>query len=182
MSGTVMVLALGAIVTAGLALPGSMIYEHWMVPVFEYGTQRLLSIGHFHAAAHPAWPYYAAWGIAALGTAVAWVMYVGPALAAPSALADALPRLYRFAVDKFRVDELYEAVVLNPVKSLARGLWKIVDVGIIDGLLVNGIPRAVAFSGSVVRLAQNGDVQRYAALMAVAAAAILFAVLGRATP
>ena len=43
---------------------------------------------------------------------------------------------------------------------------------------MNGIPRLVAFVGSVVRLGQNGDVQRYAALMAVAAAAILFAVLG----
>ena len=33
-------------------------------------------------------------------------------------------------------------------------------------------------SGSVLRLAQNGDVQRYAAIMAMAAAVILWTVLG----
>jgi hypothetical protein len=38
--------------------------------------------------------------------------------------------------------------------------------------------RAVGFAGAVGRLAQNGDLQRYAALMAVAAAAILWTVLG----
>jgi NADH-quinone oxidoreductase subunit L len=154
-----------------------MIFEHYLAPVFEPGTQKLLADGHFHHGAHPAWPYFAAWAIAALGTGIAWAMYRDPA-GSPRKLADAFPRLYQFTYDKFRVDELYAFVVLNPVKSLARGLWKIVDVGIIDGLLVNGIPRAVAFCGSVVRLGQNGDVQRYAALMAVAAAAILFAVLG----
>jgi NADH-quinone oxidoreductase subunit L len=177
MTVPLMVLALGAVVALVLALPGSMIFEHYLAPVFEAGTQRLLAIGHFHHGAHPAWPYFAAWGIAALGTGIAWVMYRDPATA-PTKLADALPRLYQFTYDKFRVDELYEFVVLNPVKSIARGLWKVIDVGIIDGLFVNGVPRLVAFVGSVVRLGQNGDVQRYAALMAVAAAAILFAVLG----
>jgi NADH-quinone oxidoreductase subunit L len=41
---------------------------------------------------------------------------------------------------------------------------------------VNGIARLVGFVGSVVRVAQNGDVQRYAAIMAVAAAIILYSV------
>jgi NADH-quinone oxidoreductase subunit L len=178
MTVPLMVLALAAIVALVLALPGSMVFEHWIAPVFEAGTQRLLGTGHFHAGAHPAWPYFAAWGIAAAGTLVAWVMYVGPKLSWPTALADAFPALYRFAVDKFRVDELYEYVILEPVKGLARGLLKVVDVFAIEGIFVNGIPRATAWVSSIVRLGQNGDVQRYAALMAVAAAVILFAVLG----
>ena len=36
----------------------------------------------------------------------------------------------------------------------------------------------MAFTGSIVRVAQNGDVQRYAAIMAMAAAVILWSVLG----
>jgi NADH-quinone oxidoreductase subunit L len=105
-------------------------------------------------------------------------MYVGPATAAPANLADAFPRTYRFAVDKFRVDELYEAVILEPVKLAAYLLWRIVDVFAIDGLLVNGVARVIGFVGGVVRLAQNGDVQRYAAIMAMAAAVILWTFLG----
>jgi NADH-quinone oxidoreductase subunit L len=89
----------------------------------------------------------------------------------------AFPRLYRFAYDKFRVDELYDAIVLQPVKGLAYGLWRGVDVAVIDGI-VNGVGRASAWLGGVVRLVQNGDVQRYAAIMAVAAAVILWSVLG----
>ena len=42
----------------------------------------------------------------------------------------------------------------------------------------DGVARAAAWTGGLVRRVQNGDVQRYAALMAVAAAAILWAVLG----
>jgi NADH-quinone oxidoreductase subunit L len=105
-------------------------------------------------------------------------MYGGGLTRLPAALAGALPRTYRLMVDKFRVDELYGATVVEPLKSLARGLWRFVDVTVIDGLVVNGIPRLVAFLGSVLRLAQNGDVQRYAAYMALAAAAILATVLG----
>jgi NADH-quinone oxidoreductase subunit L len=177
-----LVLATLAVVALVLALPGhgsmSMIFEHYMKPVFDPGTQRLLATGHFHAGAHPAWPYFVAWGIAALGTFVAWTLYAGPALAAPARLAGALPRLYQFTYDKFRVDELYQALVIEPVRYLAYILWRIVDVFAIDGLLVNGVARFVGWVSTVMRLAQNGDVQRYAAIMAVAAAAILWTLLG----
>jgi NADH-quinone oxidoreductase subunit L len=182
MTVPLMVLALLAVVALVLALPGhgalGMVFEHYLAPVFQPGTQRLLAEGHFHAGDHPAWPYFAAWGIAAVGTFVAWAMYVGAARELPARLAAALPGTYRFMVDKFRVDELYEAIVIEPVRFAAYILWRIVDVFAIDGLLVNGVARLVGFVGSVVRLAQNGDVQRYAAIMAMAAAVILWTVLG----
>jgi NADH-quinone oxidoreductase subunit L len=177
-----LVLAFLAAVALVLALPGhgrlGMIFEHFLAPVFGPGTQRLLATEHFHAGDHPSWPYFVAWGIAALGTTVAWAMYAGPARAVPERLVGTFPALYRLVLDKFRVDELYQLLVIEPVKFLAYILWRIVDVFAIDGLLVNGVARLVAFTGSVVRLAQNGDVQRYAAVMAMAAAFILWSVLG----
>jgi NADH-quinone oxidoreductase subunit L len=182
MTVPLLVLALLAIVAVALALPGhsqwSMIYEHYMEPVFGPATRRLQAIGHFHEGDHPAWPYFAAWAIAALGTVVAWAMYAGPAVDAPASLARRFPGLYRFTYDKFRVDELYEAIVIEPVQFAAYILWRVVDVFAIDGVLVNGVARAVGFAGTVARLAQNGDVQRYAAIMAVAAAVILWSVMG----
>jgi NADH-quinone oxidoreductase subunit L len=119
-----------------------------------------------------------AWGIAAAGTLVAYLMYLGALSSAPASLAASFPRLYQFTVDKFRVDELYAAVILEPVKTLAYLLWRIVDVFAIDGFIVTVLARGTAWVSSVVRIAQNGDVQRYAALMAVAAAAILWTVIG----
>jgi NADH-quinone oxidoreductase subunit L len=179
MWGPLLVLAILAVVAVGLAMPlHEPLFQRFTGPVFERGTERLLATEHLHSGAHPAWPYFAAWAIAALGTFVAWVMYAGPGREAPEKLARAFPYVYRFAVDKFRVDELYGAIVIEPTKYLAYILWRVVDVLAIDGLLVNGIARAVAFTGSIVRIAQNGDVQRYAAIMAMAAAVILWSVLG----
>jgi len=176
------VLAALAVVALVLALPlhgeWGMIFEHYMKPVFGLGTERLVSVEHLHEGAHPSWPYFAAWGIAALGTFVAWRMYAGPALEAPARLARRFPGLYQLALDKFRVDELYEALVLEPVRFSAYALWRVVDVFAIDGILVNGVARFVGIVGGAVRVAQNGDVQRYAAVMAIAAAVILWSVLG----
>jgi NADH-quinone oxidoreductase subunit L len=176
------VLAILSIVALLLGLPGhgplAEVFARFTEPVFAAGTERLHEVGHFHAGAHPAWPFAAAWGLAALGTLVAYLMYAGALRAAPTALARRFPRLYQFAVDKFRVDELYEMVVIEPLKTAAYVLWRIVDVFAIDGLVVNGVARVVGYTGAVLRLAQNGDVQRYAAIMVVAAAVILWTVVG----
>jgi NADH-quinone oxidoreductase subunit L len=181
MTVPLLVLAVLAVVAVALALPlhdPGPRFQQFTAPVFEAGTSRLLQTGHLHEGAHPAWPYFAAWGIAALGTFVAFLMYAGAARAVPARLAAAFPGLYRFVLDKFRVDELYEAIVIEPVRFAAYILWRVVDVFAIDGLLVNGVARVVGFASSVFRVAQNGDVQRYAAIMAMAAAAILWSILG----
>jgi NADH-quinone oxidoreductase subunit L len=182
MTVPLMILAVLAAVALILGLPGktpvSELFAHFIEPVFAPGTERLLAVGHFHAGAHPAWPYFAAWVIAFGGSLVGFLMYGGSLSRLPATLATALPRTYRLMVDKFRVDELYDAAVIKPLGALARGLWRVVDVVLIDGLMVIGVARLIGFFGSVSRLAQNGDVQRYAAFMALAAAAILATVLG----
>jgi NADH-quinone oxidoreductase subunit L len=81
--------------------------------------------------------------------------------------------------DKFRVDELYDVLVLKPVKTLAYFLWRVGDAFFIDGVLVNGAAKSASFLARAFRFVQNGDVQRYAAIMAAAAAVILWTVLGR---
>jgi NADH-quinone oxidoreductase subunit L len=182
MTVPLVVLAVLAIVALVLALPAPgqfhLVFDRFMNPVFGTGTERLLQVGHFDGEPHGAWPYFAAWGIAALGTVVAWTMYAGPALEAPGKLMRSFPALYRFTYDKFRVDELYDAILIEPLRFLAYILWRVVDVFAIDGILVNGVARAVGFAATVARLLQNGDLQRYAAVMAVAAAAILWSILG----
>jgi NADH-quinone oxidoreductase subunit L len=185
MTVPLMVLAVLAVVALILGLPGhsavSEVYQRFVSPVFADGTARLLQVEHFHQGAHPAWPFFFAWVVAAAGTAVAWAMYAGPWKAAPAALAKAWPWSYRFMVDKFRVDELYQVLVVDPLKWAARVLWRVVDVFFIDGV-VNGAGQVALGIGRFVRLAQNGDVQRYAAIMAVAAGAIIWTVLGTGGP
>jgi NADH-quinone oxidoreductase subunit L len=176
------ILAFLSVVALVLALPGhgayAEIFPRFTESVFGPADARLRQVGHFHEGAHPAWPYFFAWGVAVVGSLVGWLMYAGAWRRAPARLAHAFPRAYAFTYDKFRVDELYGFLVIEPVRYAAYILWRVVDVFAIDGLLVNGVARFVGFTGSVFRLAQNGDVQRYAAIMAVAAAVILWSVLG----
>jgi NADH-quinone oxidoreductase subunit L len=181
MTVPLMVLAVLAAVALVLGLPGEWalgeVFSRFVAPAFAPGTHHLVEVGQLHEEAHPIWPFFAAWGIGAVGTLVAWLMYGGAWRALPAWLSRTFPRTYSLMVDKFRVDELYQLLVVEPVRMGASILWRVVDVFVIDGT-VNGVAKATGFVGSVARLVQNGDVQRYAAVMAIAAAAILWTVLG----
>ncbi|GAC1647883.1 MAG: NADH-quinone oxidoreductase subunit L [Gemmatimonadaceae bacterium] len=65
--------------------------------------------------------------------------------------------------NKYYVDELYDAAIIRPIVGISRGiLWRGIDVGLIDALLVNGscsVARALGWLGS--RL-QSGLVGTYA--------------------
>jgi NADH-quinone oxidoreductase subunit L len=68
---------------------------------------------------------------------------------------------------------------VKPLWRLARGLWRVFDAAIIDGLLVNGSAQLVAAVGSLARRFQNGNVQRYAAVTALGVAALVYLLLVR---
>lgn len=53
----------------------------------------------------------------------------------------------------------------------ATELWKRVDVNVVDGA-VNGVARAIAWGGWMLRLLQSGQTQHYALGMALGAVAI----------
>jgi len=174
------VLAFLSVVAAVLALPPKIVGHRWgelfaqfTNPVFRQAYQVLGVQEHTDL-----WPYAVAWVVGLVPAALAWSMYAGALQGTPARFVAAFPRFYQLAADKFRVDELYEAILLRPVKVGAHVLWKVVDVLAIEGIFVNGIPRAVSSLGDVLRTVQNGQTQRYAAAIAVAAAVILWAVLG----
>ncbi|MGE0130257.1 MAG: NADH-quinone oxidoreductase subunit L [Blastocatellales bacterium] len=75
--------------------------------------------------------------------------------------------------DKYRLDELYDEAVVEPIEHLSRdGLWKFVDVKIIDGF-VNGVARAFAGLAGVLRYTQTGFARNYAAVILVGAIIVI---------
>jgi NADH-quinone oxidoreductase subunit L len=68
--------------------------------------------------------------------------------------------------NKWYVDELYQAVITNPLRSVSGFFDKIVEKKGIDGL-VNGVGRAVGYSSRQIRLIQNGQVGVYVLLMVI---------------
>ncbi|MGQ0812752.1 MAG: NADH-quinone oxidoreductase subunit L [Nitrospiraceae bacterium] len=106
-----------------------------------------------------------------LGIAAAYVLYVTlPGL--PDRLAQRWQSAYRLSLHKWYVDEAYDHTFVQPTFSLADDLWKRVDVAIIDGA-VNGVARAIAWGGWLLRLAQSGQTQHYALGMALGAVVML---------
>jgi NADH-quinone oxidoreductase subunit L len=178
MWGPLWVLALLAIFGAVLGLPGEWtlgeVFGHFTHPVFA----QAIAAGRIEEHAATWWPFAVAWLVAASFGWLGYAMYAGSLRALPGRFTDAFPALWRFAVDKFRVDELYEWLVIEPIERISAFLWRVGDAFLIDGVLVNGAARTADALARIFRTLQNGDVQRYAAVMAVAAAVLLWSVLG----
>jgi NADH-quinone oxidoreductase subunit L len=88
-----------------------------------------------------------------------------------------MPRLLE---NKYYVDEVYDAALIHPIEAGSReGLWKIVDMGAIDGGL-HSIGEAVQEMGRLARYLQAGFVRGYAAIILVGALILIgvFAYLG----
>ena len=79
--------------------------------------------------------------------------------------------------DKCRIDELYDVLFVRPFEWLARALWKVVDVLIIDGVL-NASAFLVELAGDFLRFLQTGNVRNYALTFLLGLVALLVFVVG----
>jgi NADH-quinone oxidoreductase subunit L len=91
---------------------------------------------------------------------------------APERLADSFPALYRFLLNKWYFDELYDLVFVRPAFAIGRLFWKGGDGAIIDGFGPDGVSaRVLDVTRNAVRL-QTGYVYHYAFAMLLGAAAL----------
>jgi NADH-quinone oxidoreductase subunit L len=122
------------------------------------------------------------WGLVALSVAVAFAgilvarrFYRGAgAYSIPHRLAARFSFIHKLLLNKYWIDELYDAVVVRPIHALCMFSWKVVDVVIIDTLIVNGSAFATELTGDFLRFVQTGNVRNYALSVALG---ILFLVV-----
>jgi NADH-quinone oxidoreductase subunit L len=99
--------------------------------------------------------------IGLLGIAVAFGIWIKRRDIADAA-ARSLAPIHKLLLNKYYVDEIYEATIVTPVQAVSReGLWRGVDVGLIDGA-VNGVGAIVHAGSMVLRRLQTGSVRAYA--------------------
>jgi len=88
-------------------------------------------------------------------------------------MAERFSGLRTLLVNKYYVDEIYDATVVQPIRIVSQeGLWKVVDVRLIDAA-VNGVGETIAGSSERLRHIQTGSVRAYAASVFFGAVAIL---------
>jgi len=110
--------------------------------------------------------------IALIGIGVAAYLWLGKR-GTVDAIAGSLAPIHRLLLGKYYVDEVYDAAIVQPVKTLSTGgLWKGVDAGLIDGT-VNGVGLVVSAASGVLRRTQTGSIRTYAFSLFAGAVAIL---------
>jgi NADH-quinone oxidoreductase subunit L len=115
--------------------------------------------------------------VAAGGVLLGLKWYAAEGGRMPARIAASMPGVYALVRDKFRVDELYDALFVRPFEAIARVLWKVVDVLIIDGIL-NAGAFLVELAGDLLRFIQTGNVRNYALTFFLGVVALMLLVLG----
>jgi len=163
-------LAVGAVV-AGKALDGAFIGEGWQE--FWHGSIFVRASNHVLAAIEqvPAWVDYAPLAVGLAGIALAYVMYIASPLL-PHRLATSFPGVYRFVLNKWYFDELYDRIFVQPTFRVARALWQVGDATLIDGV-PNGLAELATDSSRQVVKLQTGNVAAYAFSMLIGVVALV---------
>jgi NADH-quinone oxidoreductase subunit L len=78
-----------------------------------------------------------------------------------------LSLIYTILDRKYGFDELYSFLFARGARAVGTGLWKGGDVGVIDGVFVNGSARAIGWIASVIRYFQSGYIYHYAFTMII---------------
>jgi NADH-quinone oxidoreductase subunit L len=110
--------------------------------------------------------------IAILGIAIAYFIWNKRREIADS-MARSFHGLYTLLLNKYYVDELYDAAIVKPMHVISEQvLWRVTDVKLIDGA-VNGTAALVDAGSLVLRRLQSGSVRTYAGSVIVGVVVIL---------
>jgi NADH-quinone oxidoreductase subunit L len=164
MLGPLVVLAIGA-VFAGRLLDDWFIgadWQHfWNGAIFN-GPHNAVIENLDHV---PFWVENLPLVLALLGIGLAYVMYIANPLL-PVRLAQSFGGIYRFLLNKWYFDELYNTIFVQPAIRLSRVFWQVGDVTIIDGV-PNGLAELTADGSKQVVRIQTGSLAVYAFVMLI---------------
>ncbi len=100
------------------------------------------------------------------GFVVSWYFYMRrPDI--PEALAQRFSGLYRLLDNKYYMDWFNEHVLARGLRLVGTGLWRGGDVGVIDGVFIDGSSRAIGGLAVLSRSLQSGYLYWYALVMIV---------------
>jgi len=174
-------LALGAVLSGYIGYKLlNMVDGHghfWGDAIFVLEANNTLEAAH-HV---PQWVMLLPIGVAIAGIALAWLLYM-KWTSLPAKFAKFYSPVYKFLLNKWYFDELYNAVFVNGAKKLGNVFWKVGDVKIIDGLGPNGFAWVSARLAERTSKLQSGFLYHYAFAMLVGLALLItwlmFGVLG----
>ena len=110
--------------------------------------------------------------LALAGGVAAWYLYLKrPDI--PAQLQDRFHRVHAVLENKYYFDSFNEQVLARGSRFFGGALWRGGDQGIIDGVLVNGSAKAVAWIAGISRRLQSGYLYHYAFTMVISLSLLL---------
>jgi len=183
MTGPLVVLGTLSAIGGWLNLPQFLpigptaVMEHWLEPVVGESAMRITKGEAPHLSHTLEYSLVGvAVAIALLGIWLAWSRLTPQALV-PKAQAKPEEGFERVLEHKYYVDEMYDKTIVRPTYETSKNLlWRGIDVGLIDGLMVNGsawLARGFGWLGSAL---QSGQLGTYAWVLVLGVLAVVGAV------
>ena len=168
---------IGGFVGIPKSLGGGNAIEHWLEPVFEHANEKLAIAGH---AAESTEYLLMVLSVAVAVTGILFARrWYATRSEVPQQLSNRFSGLYTLLWNKWYVDELYDATVVNPtVKSSEKLLWRVIDIHAIDWC-VNGIARLLGWISRTTRVVQTGVAQNYVFVFILGVVVIIGWIIGK---
>jgi NADH-quinone oxidoreductase subunit L len=167
------ILAIGSIFTGWLGAPEYLwgsVWDRWLEPIFG-------AVEHHGGAGTEITVTLLTLAVVAAGISWAYLKY-GKAGARIAEESEPENIFYRLSINKYYIDELYDAVIVRPFTACSRFLAQIIDPWVIDGT-VNGVAALARGLSRVTRGLQTGNVQHYVAGFLLGTLALLAYYMGQ---
>ncbi len=144
-------------------LGGHNMFHHYMEPVLMIPDQVASSwafISEPHSHSLELGLMAGSVGIMFVASGLALALYAKGPAPALAGLQGRFKRGYALLSNKYYVDEIYDAWIVQPLKEMSTFLWSIIDVVVIDGV-VNGVGQLCALVGGLASFRMTGSVHRH---------------------
>jgi NADH-quinone oxidoreductase subunit L len=140
--------------------------HHWLEPVTAAADRIQAANLPAVAEAAPFGGAEAMWAIASFAIAVAVIGVASAVISKveyrPADVSPAPAGFRRVLYRKWFVDEIYDGLIVRPLIRASRWLWRWIDQGLIDGVMVNGAGRLSRMLGWFGSRLQTGQLNTYA--------------------
>jgi len=160
MVGPLVALAILSLVGGFIGIPHMSWLEHWLEPIIPGFAP--IKDGVHHETEWVLMGFSVL--IALIGMGGAFFVY--GSRARTEKLQNSLAGFLKTLENKWYVDEIYDAVIVRPLRVVSMFLWKKIDVSIIDRTVL-GVGSVSEMSGGVLRETQTGSTQIYVVTFAI---------------
>ncbi len=134
-----------------MGIPRMSWLEHWLSPVIP---------------AHPpvhSWTEFLLMGVSTAGAVIgiSFALHLYRDLQRAEGWKTSFAGLFKLLENKWYIDEVYEVLIVRPIRWACDVFWKVVDVNGIDRFVLS-MGRLSEWSGQTLRLVQTGSTQVYA--------------------